>query len=351
MKKIPEYKHAASPEEISKKYGIKKIIKLASNENPLGASKKVVEEIKKWASRVNVYPDPKSEELREELSNYIGVDKDNIIIGNGSDEILFFTSLLYFNEGDEVIIPIPTFSYYEILAKIFKATPKFVPLGKNFCFDEKKIMNAINEKTKLIFICSPNNPTGGVIEKKQLEKILQCQKLTLIDEAYAEFAKQNFAALVKDYENLIVVRTFSKAFGLAGLRVGYGMACKKIIKEMLRVKQPFNVSIIAQKAALAALRDKKHLEETLKVVEEGKRFICKKLKDYVDIYPSKANFLLINVKKTGKTSKQIVEELLKRGIIIRDMNIKGLDKYHVRVSIGKMEDNERFVEEFIKVIT
>ena len=349
-KDIPEYKYAASPEEISRKYGIREIIKLSSNENPFGVSEKVVAEIKEWAGRVNLYPDPGSKELREELSKYLSVDMSKIIIGNGSDEILFFVSQIYVSRGDEVIIPVPTFSYYEILTKIFGATPVFIPPGKNLKFEEKKVINAITEKTKLIFLCSPNNPTGGVIKENQLIKILEKGLLTLVDEAYAEFAEQNFGKLTQSYENLIVVRTFSKAFGLAGLRVGYGIANEKIIREMLKIKQPFNVSILAQKAATAALRDKNHLEKTLRLVEEGKNFIYQRLKDYVEIYPSKANFLLMNVKKTGKTSREIVQGLLKKGIIIREMNVRGLDEYYIRVSIGKKEENEKFVEEFVKVI-
>lgn len=347
---IPEYKFAQSVEEVVKKYGIKRVIKLSSNESPLGVSPNVIREIKKWAKSVHLYPDPNCSELRREISAYLNIDEDNVIVGNGSDEILFLLSLTFLDNDSNVIIPIPSFSYYEILTKIRGASPIFVKLGRNFEFEEEKIIEKIDKNTKMIFLCSPNNPTGNVIKEKALKKILESGRYVVLDEAYAEFAGQNFTRLVESYDNLIVTRTFSKAFGLAGLRIGYGIASEKIIKKISKIKQPFNVNLLSQKAAIAAIRDRDHLKRCINLVEKEREYVREKLSRYVKVYPSKGNFLLVDVRNTGKRAREVVKELEKKGILVRLLKLRGLDEYFFRVSIGKPKENRKFIREFIEVI-
>jgi histidinol-phosphate aminotransferase len=349
VKKIPPYVAGKSKEEIAKGYGLKanEIVKLASNENPLGTSKKVIEEIIRYLSKISVYPDIEARELRAEISRYIGAKERQIIVGNGSDEIIDLMVKLFVEPGEEVVIPIPTFSVYAASTQTYSGKPVFVPLLKDFKFDIKGILDKINKKTKLVFICSPNNPSGNVIPEGDLRRLLESEVIVLLDEAYAEFSDNSYVGLVNEYENLVVSRTFSKAFGLAGLRVGYGIASKKVIKYMLRIKIPFNVNLLAQKAALAALRDREHLKKSIQMVKKGREFLFNELSKIRDIqvYPSRANFLLFSVEDTGKTSKEIVEELFKRGVITRDCSsFKGLGDRFIRVSIGTMEENRRFLE-------
>lgn len=354
VKKIPPYVPGKPKEEIARKYGLKlnKIIKLASNENPLGAPKKAVAQIVKFAPQVYAYPDAEASELREELSRYIGIDKKCIIAGNGSDEILELAVKLFLNEGEEAIIPVPTFSLYQNLVKLYSGKPVLAPLDENFRFDCEEIVKKINKKTKLVFICSPNNPTGSVISEEDLRRILRNDIILILDEAYVEFAGASHVKLVNEFENLIVLRTFSKAFGLAGARVGYGVADKKIIDYMLRIKLPFNVNILSQKAAVGALRDKKHLDRSIKTVREGREFLIKELSriEGIVVYPSKANFLLINLRGTGKNARKVAEALYREGIITRECSSFKLNKYYLRVSIGTMAENREFLRKFRRIV-
>ncbi len=354
IKGIPPYVPGKSKEEIAQEFGLdpEKIIKLASNENPFGPSKTAIDAIGTASSKIAVYPDSVARDLIAELSKYLGIKKEQIITGNGSDEILDLTVRLFINEGNEAIISTPTFSVYESLIKIASGTPVFVPLKlkkHGFKYDTHGILDNINEKTKLVFICSPNNPTGNLISEEEVKKILERETIVLIDEAYTEFCGSSLIGLINEYENLIITRTFSKAFGLAGLRVGYGIACKKIIDYMFRIKVPFTVNTVAQKAAIAALKDRQHLKTTIETTKKGRDHLFVELSkiDSIKVYPSNANFLLINVKNTGKTAGKIAERLFKNGIITRDCkNFRGLDEYHLRVSIGTMEENLKFLKEF-----
>lgn len=354
VKKIPPYVPGKSKEEIARKYGLKlsEIIKLASNENPLGAPKKAVAQILKFASQVSAYPDAEASELREEISRYIGIKKECIIAGNGSDEILELAVKLFLNEGEEAIIPVPTFSLYENLVRLYSGKPVFVPLDENFQFDCEKIMKKISEKTKLVFISSPNNPTGNVIFERDLRRILRNNVAVILDEAYVEFADVSHVKLVNEFENLIVLRTFSKAFGLAGARVGYGVADEKIIEYMFRIKLPFNANLLSQKAAIGALRDKEHLRRSIRTVKEGREFLTKELSkiDGIVVYQSKANFLLINLEGMGKKARRIAEDLYKGGIITRECSSFKLNEYYLRVSIGTALENRKFLTKFRDIV-
>jgi histidinol-phosphate aminotransferase len=356
VKEIPPYIPGKRKEEIARKYGISldEIVKLASNENPLGPPPKAVEILKENAGEVSVYPDNDARELRSEIADYTGLDEKNIIVGNGSDEVLELTVKLFLDKGDEAIIPIPTFSVYNSLVKIYAGKPVYVPLDDGFNFNVDKIIENISKKTKLVFICSPNNPSGSVLSEDGLLKILEEDVVVVLDEAYAEFSDVSNIGKVSDYENLIVTRTFSKAFGLAGLRIGYGAADDRIIDYMFRVKTPFSVNLLAQKAAIAALKDREHLKKTVELVRRERDNLISMLGKLpkIAVYPSQANFVLINMRESGMSSRKIVDALLRKGVIVRDCSsFYGMDEYHIRVSIGKPEENKRFFEAFSALLS
>ncbi len=347
---IPPYIPGKSKEEIAKDYGLDEasIIKLGSNENPLGPSKKAVDIIAKHADKVSIYPEDSSSELRSRIAEYVGVGAGQVIAGNGSDEILDMAANMFIEDGGEAVIPAPTFSMYGKLVELYSGKCVYVPLGDDFRFDTDRILRAITERTKLVFICSPNNPTGSTISEEGLKEILDEDVIVVLDEAYTEFSTGSFVHLVNEYKNLIVLRTFSKAFGLAGLRVGYGIADSEIIGYMLRIKIPFSVNILAQQAAIAALDDKEHLKESVELVRAGRALILEELSKVkgVRAYPSQANFIFIEL---DSKAKDVVEALFKRGIIVRDCSFAGSGNY-IRVSIGTMEENKKFLENFKEVL-
>ncbi len=352
IKEVPPYVPGKSIEEIAESYGIdaESIIRLASNENPLGPSPLAVKEAFEALKASHLYPDPEAKELCSALKDYLNVNSE-IVVGNGSDDILEQVVKIFLTPGDEAIIATPTFSYYGILVKMYGGTAVQIPLKEgqdSFSFDVNALLNSIGDKTKLVFICSPNNPTGNLISESEMEEILEKGKIVVLDEAYAEFTESSLAGLTEAYSNLVVTRTFSKAFGLAGLRVGY-CACSSELRELiLRVKQPFNVSLVAQKAALAALKDREHLERSVKLAKEGREFILKEARALgLRAYDSQGNFVLI--KAEGRP--EIVEELFRRGVIVRGCgSFPGLSEDYFRVSVGLEEENRRFVESLREIV-
>jgi histidinol-phosphate aminotransferase len=347
---IPPYIPGESKGNIAKAYGLDEasIIKLGSNENPLGPSEKVIEVIKKEAGSVNIYPEDVSAKLHRKIAEYVGVGENQVISGNGSDEILDMAVKMFIEKGDEAVIPVPTFSMYRKLVELYQGECAYATLGEGFEFEVNSVLAQITPSTKIVFVCSPNNPTGGTIKEDDLRMILERDVVVMLDEAYGEFADESFAHLVNEYSNLIVLRTFSKAFGLAGLRVGYGIASSEIIEYMLRIKIPFSVNSLAQKAAIAALDDKGYLKKSVELVREGRAFLIEELSkiDGVRAYPTQANFVFFEV--PGK-SEDVVKALQKRGIIVRDCSFAGLDN-HIRVTVGTMEQNKKFLENLRVVI-
>ncbi len=325
-------------------------IKLASNENPLGPSSKVLAALRGIdSSAVNIYPDSTVKKLKAAISKYIGVKDDSIVIGNGSDEALELAVKVFLNKNEKAIIPVPTFSLYENLVKLYSGKPVYVPLGNGFKYDGKRIIKSIDKGTKIVFICSPNNPTGSVISREDLEGMLAKNVVVVLDEAYAEFAGESNVDLVKEYENLVVLRTFSKAFGLAGLRVGYAVADETVAAYMNRVKLPFSVSNLAQVAAMVALEDRGHLEKSILLAKGNRDYLYKELSKIqgVRVFPSRANFLLVNT--PGRAN--VADALLERGIIVRDCgSFRGLSSEYFRVSVGTREENKLFVAALKEII-
>ena len=340
---------------------VKGAIKLSSNENPLGPSPEVIREIVKRLEagelNLNVYPWEKNEdELRDEISRYVGVgariEKDNVVLGAGVDGVLDTLARIFIANGDEALIPIPTFSLYESLIKIAGGVPRYVKRksGEDFSIPVKDLISLCNEKTKLIFISSPNNPTGNCIPEDEIREIIESvdsRAMVVIDEAYAEFADSSLVNLVTKYENVAVMRTFSKAFGLAGLRVGYGIIPEWLTSPYKKVAMPFSVNSIAIKAAIAALRDQAYLRKTVEMVKHERAFITENLRRvFKKVYPSEANFVLADV--SPAKSAVVYAELMKRGIIVRDCSsFRGAGDSFIRVTIGTREQNEKVVDALI----
>ncbi|ADG13191.1 histidinol-phosphate aminotransferase [Methanocaldococcus infernus ME] len=350
VKKLKPYVPGKSKEEIIKRYGVKRIIKLGSNENPWGASPKVKERIIKELDRIHEYPEPINEELLEELENFLGVSKENIIVGgDGADEVLDILFKTFVDKGDEVIIPIPTFTQYRVLAQIYGAKIRFGKFDKEreFKLDVDSVLENISEKTKLIFLCSPNNPTGNLIDDEAIKEIVEStEALVVIDHAYIEYSSRgDWTRKIEKYNNILILRTFSKVFGLAGLRVGYGVANEEIINYMLRVKPAFSLTRLSQVAAIEALRDKEFFNKCVKDGIKSRELLYKGLKEFEElkVYPSEANYVLVELKTMS--SKEFCEELLKRGVIVRDCSsFDGLGENYVRISIGTFEEIKEFLD-------
>jgi len=341
IERIPEYVPGRSIEEVKRAYGLNRVVKLASNENPFGFSPKVMEVIRNF-DKLNIYPSPvEYDELIEKIADYIGVEKERIAIGAGIDGILENIFKMIVEPNDEVIIPIPTFPYYHTLTAVFSGKEVRVKRRCDFKIDVDGIINSITDKTKIILICSPNNPTGNSENYNDVRAIVEsCDALVFIDEAYAEFSDHNLLNLA-DYENVVIARTFSKAFGLANLRIGYAIMSSELKKVYMKVSQPFPTSTLAIKAAIASLDDLDWVRWCVKRIKSERERIYKKLKDKVKVYPSDANFLFF---ETPIKSAELVERLMRKGVIVRDCSkFIGCSPYSVRVSIGKEEENDIFL--------
>ena len=340
-------------EEVEREFGITNIDKLASNENLWGISPKVAKAIIDAVEQVNYYPDGGAFQLKGKLAAKYGVSPDNIILGNGSDELVMFLAMTLIDPGDEAVMPVPSFPRYEPVVTMMNGIAREIPLTQHR-LDLEGMVAALNEKTKLVYLCNPNNPTGTYFTEEELIHFLEKVPATVVvvlDEAYFEFAKLNPAypdglKYFKQKPNIVVLRTFSKAYGLAGLRVGYGFAPENLAKSINSLRPPFNVNFLAQRAAFAALDDEEYVKEVVENTNAGKEYLYQELtKMGLSFIPSAANFLMI---KTGKPSNLVFRELLKRGIIIRSGDIFGMDDW-IRVTVGTKTQNERFLNE-LKVV-
>jgi histidinol-phosphate aminotransferase len=341
-------------EELERELGISGSIKIASNENPLGPSPLAVRAIIDNAGKINRYPDGSAYYLKSKLADIYNISLNRIIIGNGSNELLELIIRSFLSQGEEVIQAFPTFLFYEKIVTGAGGKLISVPL-KDFKIDLYAILRAITPDTKLIFINNPNNPTGSALsigEMKDFLRSLPGDIVIVLDEAYIEFVTDKNTAngleFLQDYPRLILLRTFSKLYGLAGLRIGYGFSSDEIIDYMNRVRQPFNANLLAQVAATAALDDKTFVSETLKVVREGLTYLFEELGNLgIEYRPTQTNFFLI---KSPLGGKKTFELMLREGVIIRSMESFGLKDY-IRINVGLPEENERFIETLKKVLS
>lgn len=356
---IPDYIHTIAPykpgkpiEEFQREYGFADPVKLASNENPLGPSPLAVNALQCGLNKLNRYPDGSGRDLVEKISKTFGIATESIVIGNGSDDILGLLIQAFLRPGDEAVIPDPSFLMYKNGVLASGATPVLIPLNE-LVIDLDAMLDAVNRNTKVMFICNPNNPTGTVVSRQAFEHFLHRLPegvVVILDEAYIEFAGGEDCFSGIEYLDmnipLAVLRTFSKAYGLAGLRIGYGFMPKAMVDMIHRIRQPFNTGTLAQLGAEAALDDVSFLEKTVETVHEGIDLLNKGL-DRLGIryFSTKANFFLVDVQRDADA---VFEDMLQQGVIVRSMSAYGYPTY-IRVNVGLEEENRRFLKALERV--
>jgi histidinol-phosphate aminotransferase len=323
------------------------LVRLSANENPLGPSPQAVAAVTKALRSINRYPDGTVGDLKEKLAQRLDLAPDNLIIGNGSNEIFELALRIFVQRGEEVLLPEPTFAYYRIAAQTQGAHCVSVPL-KDFKIDLTGVADQVTAQTRLIFLSNPNNPTGTIFTRSEFDDFLvslPSRVVVVVDEAYGEYVTSADYPRLQEYRHgerwIITTRTFSKFYGLAGLRIGYGIAGAELIEQMEKVRQPFSVNLLAQKAAEAALGDEKHREETARLNEQGKRYLYGELTRLgLSFVPSEANFILVHC---GPPAPQVLEGLVHEGVVVRGMAGYGLGEY-IRVTVGLPEENRRFIK-------
>ncbi len=339
------YEPGKPVEDLARELGIPhgEIIKLASNENPLGPSPKARQAMIDTIERAHFYPDGGGYYLREAIAEQVGLSMANVILGNGSNEIIEFLGHAYLQPGDEVVVARHSFAVYRLMAQLFGA--KVVDVADpDFVADLDAMSAAITPKTKEVFIANPNNPTGTMVFQAEIDRFMERvpeHVMVVFDEAYYEFLDEapDVIKYVRAGRNVVVLRTFSKIQGLANLRIGYGLAAPEIIEVLQKARQPFNANGIAQAGALAGLRDKAHMDATRRVTHEGRDLLQSEFLEMgLEFVPSHANFVLVRV----GDGKKVFDALLRRGIIVRAMGSYGLPEW-IRVSVGTMPQNKVFI--------
>lgn len=336
-------------EELQRELALSRVIKLASNENALGPSPKALAVINEHTATLHRYPDGGAFRLREALADRWKVSSNQIVLGNGSDEILGLLARTFLSPGDEAVMADQTFVIYRMEVTAAHGKPVTVPL-KQWRHDVASMADAVTERTRLLFLCNPNNPTGTMVSADEVTQLLARipeQVVVVFDEAYFEYVRSSefpdSMAYVRQGRNAIVLRTFSKIYGLAGLRIGYGVTTAEIANYLERVRPPFNANSIAQHAALAALRDDEHVARSRGVNQTGMEQMIEGLRAMgLQPIPSEANFVYFDV---GRDGRQVFDALLRQGVIIRH-----IDGRMVRVTIGQREENREFLDALVRVL-
>lgn len=344
LNKINSYKPGRPIEEVKRSLKLAEVQKLASNEIPFPPYY-ITKAIRKEIKNINRYPESGSFYLRKALSGKLGVNRDQIIFGNGSDELIVLTLKALISKGDEVVVAYPTFLIYEIQAKVTGAKVVRVPFEGLKC-PLSEIAKKISRKTKIVFIANPDNPTGTYLNQKEVEKFLAKipkQVLVFFDEAYFEFAPKDFPQTLKFINkrgNVMVIRTFSKVYGLAGLRIGYGVTTRELAGVLNKIREPFNINRFAQVAALAALKNKGFLNKVIAYVKKEKEYLYGELrKCKLSFTESATNFILVDF---GSDVSALCNYLLKQGVIVRDLKSWGM-KNCFRVTVGLSRENGKFI--------
>lgn len=350
---IVPYEAGKPIEEVERELGLLRVTKLASNENPLGPSRKALRAMRLALRRVHLYPDAGAFELKERLSQEFNLPANQFVIGNGSNEMIELLARGFLSEGDRVISSDHTFLVYPLIAQACGASYISVPM-KGFRYDLKAILDQIDDRTRIIFIANPNNPTGTYVRADEVENFLSKVPKDVIvcfDEAYLDFVEaKDFPYLLfhvkANKPNIILLRTFSKSYGLAGLRVGYGIASEELIRYLEKIRQPFNVNRLAQIGACAALDDRHFLWRSKRLVSRGRLYLYRKFEQMgLRSVPSEANFVLVDV---GLDARKLAQALVERGMIVRAMNAYGLNTY-IRVTVGTRFELMRFIH-MLKVV-
>ena len=321
---------------------LKDVIKLDGNENPYGCSNKVREALAEYPF-YHIYPDPEQRKLKKALSEYIGINVEHIVAGSGSDELIDLILRLFIEPGDRVINLPPTFGMYPFCTGVCGGETVNIPRKQDFSIDIPSIKKAVDNKTKVIFIASPNNPSGNITSESEILELLNTNAIIVVDEAYAEFSGVTVSPKVIGCPNLIVLRTFSKWAGLAGLRLGYGIFPIDIASYLMKIKQPYNVNAAAEVAAIESLNDMGYLQTTIrKIVNERERLKVKLDEiNWIKTFPSQANFILCSI-LNGK-AKEIYSYLQNKGIFIRYFDTAGLKDF-LRISTGKPEETDYLIK-------
>jgi histidinol-phosphate aminotransferase len=350
--KITPYVPGRSIEEVQKELGAKRWIKLASNENLLGPSPMAIRAIQEELSNIYLYPEGPCTVLRQALARKFSSPERRIVVSNGADNLILMIATAFVDEGDEVVMADPTFQVYTNVTQMMGGRPVKLRL-KDFTHDLDSMLNKVTHKTKLIFICNPNNPTGTVVSEKAFHSFLSelsARVIVVLDEAYGDFVDDPSYPDGLDYikrgAQVIVLRTFSKVYGLAGLRIGYALGREDLVDCLYQVRDPFPVHRLAQVAALAALKDRDHRDKSVRLIHEGRRYLYKEL-DRMGLFyvPSQANFVFIDF---GRDSEEVFQSLLREGVIIRPGKIWNYPTF-ARVTVGRMGDNQRFIKALKKI--
>ena len=352
IRKLVPYQPGKPIEEVEREYGIANSVKLASNENPLGPSPKAVQAMRDKLEQLHLYPDGDCFYLKSALANKLGIDAERLIFGNGSNELIELAVRTFMRPGDEAVMARQAFVVYQLVVQASGGVGKIVPV-RNFSHDLVAMGDAIGPKTRIVFLANPNNPTGTIYRRDEWEHFLQRVSpdvLIIVDEAYFEYVRDpDYPDSLRYHDQgkiLLTLRTFSKLYGLAGLRIGYGVTSKEIAGLLHRVRQPFNVNAVAQWAALAALEDHDHVSRSLDVNRQGMEYLSKEIARLgLEQVPSQANFILLRV----GSGKDVYQQLLGQGIIVRPMAAYELPEY-VRVTVGTMKENRKFIDALRKVI-
>ena len=347
LENIRPYSPGKPIDEVKRELGLTEVYKLASNENPLGPPESAVEAMKLAAGKVSLYPDADAYELRTALAKYHNVQPNQIVFGDGSNELLKLLSLVFLEPGDEIIMPKPSFGEYVRCAQLCGAEAKAIPLTEDYVVDLPAMVGAISSKTKIVYICNPNNPTGTVVDKRLLKQMMHRMNdvIVVLDEAYFEFVSDENSPdgveFFKEFPNVVALRTFSKAYGLAGLRVGYGICNEYIAAAINKVREPFNVNSLAQVAAIAALNDAEYLKKSVEYNAIEREFLYTELKKRgFQVVPSQTNFMLFDV---VRDCVDVFKGLLQKGIITRSADIFGYPT-KIRLSVGLRSENEAFLK-------
>ena len=359
IERVPEYIRSLVPyepgkpiEEVEREFGIANSVKLASNENPLGPSPKALAAVRAKLDQLNLYPDGDCFYLKQGLSKKLGVAPENLIFGNGSNEIIELAARTFMRPGDEAVMAEQAFVVYQLIVQAVGGKGVAVPL-KNCTHDLAALAAAVSARTRVVFLANPNNPTGTIYRRSEWEAFLggvSRDVLLIVDEAYFEYVQDpDYPDSLRYHSqdrSILTLRTFSKLYGLAGLRIGYGVASKEVIGLMQRVRQPFNVNAPAQWAALAALDDLDHVKRSLDVNRQGLDYLQREFQRLgLEFVPSQANFILVRVGK----GQEIFKRLLAEAVIVRPTTGYRFPE-HVRVTVGTMEENRKFIDALEKIL-
>lgn len=332
----------------------------SSSVNPLGPSKRALDAAKSAFGQISAYPDSNSNDLRRVIAEHFGVSKENVIVGNGSTELMYLFAEVFVGPGEKVVMPAPTFGEYEAAICRAGGAPLLVKLDRDFGIDVGLFKQKLRE-AKVVFLCNPNNPTSILIPQEVLTDIVETalaqDTLVFLDEDFLEFVDDeknlSLVGAIDRYPNLFVLKSFTKIYGLTGLRVGYGVARKGLIDVLLRTKIPWNVNCIGQAAAISALKDREHLRVTLELIRKEKAWLGSEFASiggFSFSFPD-ANYFFIDVRESGFTALELKNEMLKRGFLIRDCSsFKGLDEFFIRVAVKTHEENQRLIGAFRQIV-